>query len=133
CWSLRYGKPCCSANATINGAWGKEADGTDCGNTSSDACWAKEIDEEYSCCTENESEKGIIYVDEDGAWGVKNNKCMYSIPEVTFYTYLGILFDEDLWLKPILLSMYKKIQKSLFSQQCLIILRSKNLKVYIRN
>ncbi|OUM65571.1 hypothetical protein PIROE2DRAFT_7413 [Piromyces sp. E2] len=40
---------------------------------------------------------------------------MYSILKVTCYTYLGIPFDEDLSLKPILSNMYKKVQKSLFS------------------
>ena len=40
---------------------------------------------------------------------------MYSIPKVTCYTYLGIPFDEDLSLKPILSTMYMKVQKSLFS------------------
>ncbi|OUM63106.1 hypothetical protein PIROE2DRAFT_10412, partial [Piromyces sp. E2] len=33
---------------------------------------------------------------------------MYSIPKVTCYTYLSIPFNEDLSLKPILSSMYKK-------------------------
>ncbi|OUM66791.1 hypothetical protein PIROE2DRAFT_5888 [Piromyces sp. E2] len=36
---------------------------------------------------------------------------MYSIPKVTCYIYLGIPFDEDLSLKPILSSMYKKGSK----------------------
>ena len=40
---------------------------------------------------------------------------MYSIPEVTCYTYLGIPFDEDLSLKPILSNMYKKVNNSLYS------------------
>ena len=38
---------------------------------------------------------------------------MYSIPKVTCYTYLGIPFDEDLSLKPILSNMYKKVNNSL--------------------
>ena len=40
---------------------------------------------------------------------------MYSIPKVTCYTYLGIPFDEDLSLKPILSNMYKKVNNSLYS------------------
>jgi len=40
---------------------------------------------------------------------------MYSIPKVTGYTYLGIPFDEDLSLKPILSNMYKKVNNSLYS------------------
>jgi len=40
---------------------------------------------------------------------------MHSIPKVTCYTYLGIAFDEDLSLKPILSNMYKKVNYSLYS------------------
>ena len=40
---------------------------------------------------------------------------MHSIPKVSCYTYLGIPFDEDLSLKPVLCNMYKKVQNSLFS------------------
>ena len=39
---------------------------------------------------------------------------MYSILKVTFYTYLGIPFDEDLSLKPIFSIMYKKKNISLY-------------------
>lgn len=74
CWSILYGYSCCSKDAKLEGAWGKEADGTKCGNPASDACWAKEISDAYECCTRQESEKGIVIIDESGAWGVKNNK-----------------------------------------------------------
>ncbi|ORX43609.1 hypothetical protein BCR36DRAFT_360758 [Piromyces finnis] len=73
CWSILYGYKCCSENATIDGAWGMESDGTKCGNPSTDACWANEIDSSYKCCTRNQSTKGIVLVDESGAWGVMDD------------------------------------------------------------
>jgi len=40
---------------------------------------------------------------------------MYSIPKTSCYTHLGIPFSEDLSLKPILSSIYIKINKALHS------------------
>jgi len=69
CWANLYGYECCTGN--IEGAWGEEK-GEKCGNPAPSACWASEMG--YECCTVKESEKGIVFVDESGAWGVKNNK-----------------------------------------------------------
>jgi len=71
CWSHLYGFNCCAATTSVSGAWGEEG-GTKCGNPDPNACWATELG--YECCTKKESEKGIVFVDESGAWGVKNNK-----------------------------------------------------------
>jgi len=70
CWSVLYGVKCCSSNANVSGAWGTEPDGSKCGSNDSNACWSKELG--YDCC--DRSETDTIFVDEDGAWGSKNQK-----------------------------------------------------------
>jgi len=69
CWSNLYGVKCCSSSANVIGTWGTEPDGTKCGSNAKEDCWSKEMG--YDCCTRNESD--IIFVDEDGAWGSKND------------------------------------------------------------
>jgi len=70
CWSVLYGIPCCTSNAKISGAWGTEPDGSKCGNTAESACWSRELG--YDCCSRDETD--TIFIDEDGAWGSKNQK-----------------------------------------------------------